>query len=218
MLRVDIEYKNIANEQELIERINELEKLARAELMRMESLYVEDFFLISAVDKSMKLINSFLFALSERNLTVLAILTRVQMDCVLRSYASTLVSNSGDFCDKVLCENVQINTLCDSNGKKMTDKFLCKSLGNVLQLNVYELYKAVSGFVHFSSNSFKNISNIKDGKYLDMLIGKENNPQIKASYEKHSLSLANNFYYFGRILIEGILRSWFNQKERDGIQ
>lgn len=70
---------------------------------------------MSIIDKSIKLIDSFLFALEKRNVTVLAVLTRVQMDCVMRAFATTMVSDSDEFCRAVLIDNMQVNKIKDMN-------------------------------------------------------------------------------------------------------
>lgn len=136
-----IEYNFIDNESEIREKISTLDKLANLYLMKIHDLYVEDLFFMSAIDKSIKLINSFLFAFEEKNVTVLATLTRVQMDCVLRTYASTLVKDSGDFCRSVLYDNIPINRIKDKYNKNLTDKYLCESLGKYLNQPIYDSYK-----------------------------------------------------------------------------
>ena len=104
-----VKYQFIENEDELRFKINTLDKVANEYLMKIEDLYMEDLFFMSVIDKSIKLIDTFLFALDRRNITILATLTRVQMDCVMRAFAGTMVSDSGDFCKAVLVENVPIN-------------------------------------------------------------------------------------------------------------
>ena len=136
-----LEYDFIDDEFEIKAKINSLDKDAKIYLMQIHDLYIEDLFFMSAIDKSIKLINSFLFALEERNITVLATLTRIQMDCVLRTYASTLVQDSKDFCESVLYDNVPINKIKDRNNKNLTDKYLCELLGKYLNQPIYESYK-----------------------------------------------------------------------------
>lgn len=208
-----VKYHFIVNEDELKIKINNLDKVANTYLMKIDDLYMEDLFFMSVIDKSIKLIDSFLFALDKRNITILATLTRVQMDCVMRAYASTMVSDSGDFCKSVLVDNVQINTLKDTNNQKLTDKHLCKAVGKYLNLPVYELYKKVCGYVHFSSASFHNIA--KAGKNYDitMFISRENRKEDKQEFERLSLELANHFFFFGSLLIEEFFASWLEQKK-----
>lgn len=209
-----IEYNFIDNESEIREKINSLDKLANLHLMKIHDLYVEDLFFMSAIDKSIKLINSFLFALEEENVTVLATLTRVQMDCVLRIYASTLVKDSGDFCRSVLYDNVPINRIKDKYNKNLTDRYLCESLGKYLNQPIYDSYKKISGFVHLSSSSFHNITRAHKEYDFSMFISRKNRVEDEMIYKKHSIELANQFYYFGLILVEILFDSWLEQKEK----
>ena len=200
------------NELEIIEKINQLENMFKDELKRDFDLFMEDLYILAAVDKSLKLIDSFLFAMEQRNITVLAALTRMQMDCVLRTYASTLVKDSGDFCKRVLCDNIRIDKEKSANGKNLSDKYLCLELGKVLNLPIYDLYQKVCGYVHFSSSSFHNSIKLSDDSSFIMKIGKTNIERKKDTYKRLSIELANQFYYFGKVLIKYILHSWLEQK------
>lgn len=97
---IDAKYDLITDETLIVEKINSLEKMARAELVGDTSLTFIDLHMWSAIDKSLKHIDSFLFAFEQQNITVLAALTRMQMDCVLRTYAGTLVVDGEEFCKK----------------------------------------------------------------------------------------------------------------------
>lgn len=203
----NIKFVTYYDENILIDKIDSLLMLAKSILNGEQDLYFW-----SAIDKSLKLIDSFLFAFEKRNITVLAALTRMQMDCVLRTFATTLVDDSEVFCKKVLCDEQQINYIKDKTGKKMTDKYLCESLGEFLNLPIYDLYKKVSGYVHFSSSSFFNSVRTTGVNSITMKISKENIFGDEAIYKRLSIELANQFYYFGRILIECIVASWIIQK------
>jgi len=207
-------YQFIKNENELRTKIDNLDKVANSYLLEIKDLYMEDLFFMSIIDKSIKLIDSFLFALDKRNITVLATLTRVQMDCAMRSIATTMVSDSGDFCKAILIDDVRINTLVDINNHKLTDKHLCEALGTYLNLPVYDLYKKVCGFVHFSSDSFHAITNAEEEYRLKMFISRNNRDEDKKEFERLSLELANQFFFFGSVLIEDIFVSWLEQKKR----
>ena len=206
-----IKYEIIEDQAQLQKKINNLEYLAREQLCKIEDLHIEDLYFMSAIDKSIKLINSFIFAFNERNITVLAALTRIQIDCVLRTYATTLVNNSTDFCNKILRENQQINKFKDMNGKNLTDKYLCEKIGNLLDMDVYEIYCKTSGFIHFSSDSFHNIARTREDDQIELFISKTIREEDKETYTRLSIELANTFYFFGKILIELILKSWITQ-------
>jgi len=208
-----VKYHFIKNEDEIRNKINNLDKVANTYLMRIEDLYMEDLFFMSIIDKSIKLIDSFLFALDKRNITILATLTRVQMDCVMRAFSSTMVSDSSDFCKAVLVDDVQINKLKDLDNQKLTDKHLCEAVGKYLNLPVYDLYKKVCGFVHFSSSSFHNIAKAEKKCDISLFISRKNREEDKQEFERLSLELANQFFFFGSLLIEDIFVSWLEQKE-----
>ena len=206
-------YQFIKNEDELRAKIDNMDKVANSYLLEIKDLYMEDLFFMSIIDKSIKLIDSFLFALEKRNITVLATLTRVQMDCAMRAFATTMVSDSGEFCKEILIEDVRINTLADTNNHKLTDKHICEALGTYLNLPVYDLYKKVCGFVHFSSDSFHSITKAIEEYNLTMFISRNNRDENKQEFERLSLELANQFFFFGSVLIEDIFVSWLEQKK-----
>ena len=210
---VKVEYKFIKDENELVKKIDNLDKKANSHLMKIEELYYEDLFFMSVIDKSIKLLDSFLFAFSKRNITILAALTRIQIDCVIRAFATTLVVDSGDFCKSVIWENKQIDTFKDINGKKLKDWYLCEALGNYLNLPVYDLYKKVCGFVHFSSDSFHAITKTHKKYDISMFISRNNRDEDHKDFERISIELANQFYFFGSVLIEDIFASWLEQKK-----
>lgn len=208
-----VKYQFYSDEDVLKAKIDNLDKVANLYLLQISDLYMEDLFFMSVIDKSIKLIDSFLFALEKRNITVLATLTRVQIDCTVRAFATTLVSDSGDFCKAVLLDNTQVNRLKDITSRKLTDKYLCKSLGTYLNLPVYDLYEKVCGFVHFSSDSFHCIAKAHEAFDISLLIGRNNRKEDKEAFERLSIKLANQFYFFGSVLIEDIFASWLRHKK-----
>ena len=207
-----VKYQFYSDEDVLKAKIDNLDKVANSYLLQISDLYMEDLFFMSVIDKSIKLIDSFLFALEKRNLTVLATLTRVQIDCTARAFATTLVSDSGDFCKAVLLDDTQVNRLKDITNRKLNDKYLCESLGTYLNLPVYDLYEKVCGFVHFSSDSFHSIAKAHESYDITLLIGRNNREEDKEAFERLSIELANQFYFFGSVLIEDIFASWLRQK------
>lgn len=89
--------------------------------MKIKYLYIKNLFFISVVDKFIKLIDTFLFAL-DKKITVLTTLIRLQMDYLIRAFSSTLINGSIRFCEKVLIDNIAINKLKDIDNKKLIDK------------------------------------------------------------------------------------------------
>lgn len=201
------------NEAEIIQAINNIDKQANEYLLKISDLYIEDLYFMSVIDKSIKLIDSFLFALEQRNITVLAILTRVQMDCTMRAFATSLVADSSDFCNAVLYEEKRINRLKTLDGTNMTDKYLCKKMGEFLKIPAYEIYEKVCDYVHFSSASFHNIASLNEDGVVAMLIGRKNRTEYEHEYQRISFELANIFIYFGKVLIADIFCAWLEQKK-----
>ena len=77
---------------------------------------------------------------------------------------------------------------------------------------VYDLYEKVCGFVHFSSDSFHSIAKAHEAYDITLLIGRNNREEDKEAFERLSIELANQFYFFGSVLIEDIFASWLRQK------
>lgn len=201
--------------EEISKKLDELVTTARQIILqkgtKIELTYPVLYFM-SIIDKSIKLIDSSLFALEQKNITVLAILTRVQMDCVFRAYALTLVSDDDDFAKEIIGNNKQINHLKSSTGENMTDQYLANKVGDWLNLPVYDLYKKVCGFVHFSdSNLHTMISSIEADGFSMLSFTKENPPGKDEDFRRLSLELANQFLFFGDILVNSLFDSWVKQ-------
>ena len=47
-----------------------------------------------------------------------------------------------------------------------------------------------------------------------MLVGRKNREEDHETFERLSMELANQFYFFGSVLIEDIFASWLKQKKR----
>lgn len=209
------EYKvaSLDNEEEIIQAINSIDKQANEYLLKIGDLYREDLYFMSVIDKSIKLIDSFLFALEQRNITVLAILSRVQMDCAMRAFATSLVTDSSDFCKAVLYEGKRINRLKSLDGKNMSDKYLCEKLGEFLKIPAYEIYEKVCDYVHFSPASFHNIASLNENGVVAMFISRKNRTEYEQEYQRISFELANIFIFFGKVLVVDIFSAWLEQKK-----
>ena len=177
----------------LLEDIKSLRHRANKEILQKGNeapITLELLYFMAAVDKSIKLIDSFVYAMEKRNITVLAILTRVQMDCVFRTYALQLVDDRNKFCEEIFGEQIQLNQLKDKNGNKMSDSYLANEVGKWKHLPVYDLYKKVCGFVHFSDyNLHTMIHSIEDNSFR-MTSFTENNPEEnKETFDRLSIEL-----------------------------
>ena len=77
---------------------------------------------------------------------------------------------------------------------------------------MYDLYKKVCDFVHFSSASFHNTTNVEEFK-ITMFISRNNRNEDNQEFEQISFELASQFPFFGSVLIEDIFASWLEQKK-----
>lgn len=46
-----------------------------------------------------------------------------------------------------------------------------------------------------------------------MKVSQNNQEEYSEAYNTLSIELANHFYYFGKLLIDGVLKSWWEQKK-----
>lgn len=210
-----MKYKMNFSYDEVIKQIDTLDKRAK-KIMHQKGntvkLTYEVLYVMSVIDKSVKLIDGVLDAIDKRNITVLAVLTRVQMDCVSKVYALTLVENPNALAEDVLFEKKQMNKIVGKENKRFTDRYLAEKVGDWLKLPVYELYRKVCGFVHFSDMSFHTMVDTYNQDGFSMLSLSRNNPPEKAEeFERLTLELANQFLFFGNVLIDELFDSWVKQ-------
>lgn len=203
------------NSEEISRKLDELIITARQCMLQKGNkidLTYSVLYFMSIVDKSIKLIDSALFALEKNNITVLAVLTRVQMDCVFRAYALSIVSNDEEFAKEVIGNKKQINKMKSAEGEKLTDQYLANKVGEWLNMPVYDLYQKVCGFVHFSDWNFHTmISSIEAEGFSILSLTKENPPGKEQDFRRLSLELANQFLFFGDILVNSLMDSWVKQ-------
>lgn len=211
-----IDYGVILSEEEVINRIDLIDKIAQSYMMKINisSLVSEDLFFFSAIDKSIKMIESFIFALKNRNVTVLSTLTRLQIDCTIRAFSSSLVDDSSKFCYDVIVNGRRIDKIKDRNGKLMKDCYLCEQLSKKIGFPVYEIYQKTCSYVHFSSRSLFDISKTDGDNGFNFYISRNNREDQQEAFARLSLELASCFLYFAMLLVEDIFGLWVIQKNQ----
>ncbi len=98
-------YKYIDDEIVLKRNIDNLEQLAKDELLKKGEkieLEIQDMYFWAALDKTIKMLDSYLYAYDRKNITVLAALTRMEIEIVARVYGITLVENQTKFCEDII--------------------------------------------------------------------------------------------------------------------
>lgn len=120
-------------------------KLISADGKRM---YKMDILALAVLKRSLSISSGFSSMFAQGNLLCAASLIRLQVDSSLRFFASTLVDDPDDFCQKVF-EGVPIRKIKDKAGNAMTDSYLVEKLSQDFPW-VGEVYGPASGFIHLS--------------------------------------------------------------------
>ena len=123
----NIEYEKILNT-----RLNGV-SLVRKELIGIskkiigDSLYMEDLFFTSAIDRSVALLDGLASMLQLRNLTCAGIILRSQLDNCMRVFAAFIAEDRKKFIEDFM-DGKKISQMKDNQGNKMTDVNLRKRL------------------------------------------------------------------------------------------
>lgn len=135
-----------------------------------QTLCMDDLYIMSILDKCIKLIDGFLVLLENRNLTCAGILLRVQIDNCLRTYALYAAENQSEVIRSVYDSDIQINKMKAKDGKCMTDAYLCRQLAKI-DKRFDSVYKEASGYIHHSEKAFYSIASIKEPSTLTFTVG-----------------------------------------------
>lgn len=158
----NIEYEKILNT-----RLNGV-SLVRKELIGIskkiigDSLYMEDLFFTSAIDRSVALLDGLATMLQLRNLTCAGIILRSQLDNCMRVFAAFIAEDRKKFIEDFM-DGKKISQMKDNQGNKMTDVNLRKRLSQYdNQLDT--VYQNSSGYVHLSNKAFFMSTTIPEDK------------------------------------------------------
>lgn len=144
---------------------NALEKLKSYEEVHLEkgkklseayggTSYPLDMCAVAVLNRSLNLFRGFYIMVEARNLICAASLLRIQLDNLLRFYASFIVSDPHEFALEV-SKGKRISKMIDQNGNQMTDYYLRSKLSEEFSW-VSSLYEKTSGYIHFSDEHIKN--------------------------------------------------------------
>ena len=117
-----------------------------------DTLYKEDLFFSSAIDRSIALLDGVSGMLKQRNLACTGILLRAQIDNCMRVFAAFIAEDQATFIDGFI-RGEEIRRMKDNHGKKMTDHNLQERLA-AYDGSVETVYKNSSGYVHLSDKAF----------------------------------------------------------------
>lgn len=182
--------------------INKLQKLRQVHICTAkdvvgETLFKDDLYYLSLIDKSMRIIDGFIDALKNRNLTCMGIFLRVQMDNCMRTYATYIAENPSSVFESIMGSDIQLNHLTDKSGNKMTDSFLKKQLES-LEPRFSKVYREASGYIHHSEKAFFNIATTTDENVLNLNVGHP----LESIYDSAILDCTQAFIHFIRFQIK----------------
>ena len=138
-----------------------------------------DLYLASSSEYVMRLIDGFIPMLETRNFVCVAQLLRAQVGVCLRTLALFVAKDQEDYLKQVF-RGVPVNRLKDRSGKNMTDGRL-QDLLSEFDPEVEDVYKATSGFVHFSTDILPSMGVPGEGCEVEFNFGAVPNERNNAS-------------------------------------
>lgn len=154
-----------------LHKIKELREVAKSVASGIigNTLYKEDLFFTSALDRSVALLDGVVNMLQERNLACVGILVRSQIDNCMRIFAAFIAADKTAFIDGFL-QGKKISDFKDDRGNKMKDVVLRERLEEY-DSQISEVYKKSSGYIHFSEVAFYSSVCAKDNYHIEFSIG-----------------------------------------------
>ena len=138
-----------------------------------------DLYLASSSEYVMRLIDGFIPMLETRNFVCVVQLLRAQVGVCLRTLALFVAKDQEDYLKQVF-RGVPVNRLKDRSGKNMTDGRL-QDLLSEFDSEVEDVYKATSGFVHFSTDILPSMGVPGEGCEVEFNFGAVPNERNNAS-------------------------------------
>ena len=138
------EYYYLLNKR--FQKIKELREAAKTVAAGIigNTLYKEDLFFTSALDRSVALLDGIVNMLKERNLSCVGILVRSQIDNCMRIFAAFIAKDKIAFMDGFI-QGKKISDFKDDRGNKMKDVVLRERL-EAYDSQISEVYKKSSGY------------------------------------------------------------------------
>ena len=175
--------------------------------MISSTLYLEDLFFASGLNRSLSLLDGFIDMIKTRNLACAGILLRSQIDNCMRIYASFIAADKPSFIEGFM-GGKKISDFRDDSGEKMSDAILQKRL-EAYDSNISDVYQRSSGYVHLSKVAFHLSTFSLDNHHIEFDIGLP----LKEDGNKYLLEGADAFIHY-MILLYRLLNAVVESKER----
>lgn len=175
---------------ELRKRIIELSKAIIG-----DTLYKEDFFFTSAMDRSVVLLDGISEVIKNRNLACGGILLRSQIDNCMRIFAAFIAESQTDFIDGFFVGK-KISDMKDNRGNKMKDYILRQRLAEY-DAKLDLVYRNFSEYVHLAEKAFySSVTTSSSEQYdIEFSVGLP----LKEKANPVLLEVANAFVYYVKL-------------------
>jgi len=201
------EYYHLLNKR--FQKLKELRETAKTVAAGIigNTLYKEDLFFTSALDRSVALLDGIMNMLKERNLSCVGILVRSQIDNCMRIFAAFIAEDKTAFIDGFF-KRKKISDFKDDCGNIMKDVVLRKRL-EAYDSQISEVYKKSSGYIHLSDMAFYSSVCAKDNYRIEFSVGLP----IREEANEILLEGADAFIHY-TLLEHRLLQAVVESKER----
>jgi hypothetical protein len=134
------------------------------------NLLTEDYYFMSIIDRSIRLLDGFAKMLELRNLMCSGILLRSLLDNIMRLFAYFIAADRAELVQVFLNDEKKVSTLKDKDGKNMSDQHLKKKM-KILDDRFEDVYNTASGYVHHSGKSLFSITIALENYTIETIIG-----------------------------------------------
>ena len=161
-----------------IEKIRALYKETKtlAQQVIGETLFKEDLYICSVLDRSMRLTDGLILMLEAKNLTCSGALLHLQMDNCLRLFA-LFIANDRNEATNCIIDGGNFSKLKDKDGKPMKDGHLKEKL-NKYDPIFSDIYAQDSGFIHFSEKAFYQSVYSAENNTISFQVGGEQSEKL----------------------------------------
>ncbi|WP_019882353.1 MULTISPECIES: hypothetical protein [unclassified Methylophilus] len=187
----------------------EVTKLAMA-IMKSDggNMYTLDFLIFAALNRSKLNIHGFITLIELNNYFAAIPFVRMQLDSLLRLFATTLVNDRSELAKRIL-NGESIRKIKDRDGFKMTDAYLVGKY-SALAPWIVPVYDSGSGFIHLSEKHiFGMFGNQKQENQVEIIIG----PTQSHIPEEFRVQAVNAITHITGLVIE-FCRDWLDERNR----
>lgn len=192
-------YKSISMEKIIEEEIHKLNSINdevklvwKANMDAGNGIFLFDFFVLPILNKVFNINRAYISLIEDNNFIAAGTLVRIQLDVLLRVFASTIIGYNVDEFAKKLLSGEQLNNMKDNRGNLMRDGYLAKELNNYEDFNwIKYAYDKGNLYVHLTPHSLYSSSKLDDNeRNIVLTIGP--NDSFVSDDEKYAATMIMN--------------------------